>query len=100
LIKQWLNKLEGSKWSDKGELWLDPEGNVADKYVRESAITSGAINYTWSYENETQEGSFTLNDNGTVWTDSWQSKLSEGPDGSLVLQMTNITPWGEDGRAE
>lgn len=29
----------------------------------------------------------------------WQSKLSERPDGSLVLQMTNITPWGEDGRA-
>ena len=29
----------------------------------------------------------------------WQSKLSERPDGSLVLQMTNITPWGEEGRA-
>ncbi|MEH6452866.1 MAG: hypothetical protein V7782_07470 [Psychromonas sp.] len=29
----------------------------------------------------------------------WQSKLSERPDGKLVLQMTNITPWGEDGRA-
>jgi len=29
----------------------------------------------------------------------WQSKLSERPDCSLVLQMTNITPWGEDGRA-
>lgn len=29
----------------------------------------------------------------------WQSKLSERPDGSLVFQMTNITPWGEDGRA-
>jgi hypothetical protein len=29
----------------------------------------------------------------------WRSKLSERPDGSLVLQMTNITPWGEEGRA-
>jgi len=29
----------------------------------------------------------------------WQSKLSERPDGTLVLQMTNITPWGEEGRA-
>ena len=29
----------------------------------------------------------------------WRSRLSERPDGSLVLQMTNITPWGEEGRA-
>lgn len=29
----------------------------------------------------------------------WRSNLAERPDGSLVLQMTNITPWGEEGRA-
>lgn len=29
----------------------------------------------------------------------WQSKLTELPDGTLVLQMTNIAPWGEEGRA-
>lgn len=29
----------------------------------------------------------------------WRSKLSERPDESLVLQMTNIAPWGEEGRA-
>lgn len=29
----------------------------------------------------------------------WRSKLSERPDGSLILQMTNIAPWGEEGRA-
>ncbi|MEM9805119.1 MAG: hypothetical protein AAF959_07540 [Cyanobacteria bacterium P01_D01_bin.56] len=29
----------------------------------------------------------------------WCSKLSQRPDGSLVLQMTNIAPWGEEGRA-
>lgn len=29
----------------------------------------------------------------------WQSKLSERPDGTLVLQMTNFAPWGEEGRA-
>lgn len=29
----------------------------------------------------------------------WQSKLFELPDGSLVLQMTNVTPWGEEGWA-
>lgn len=30
---------------------------------------------------------------------AWRSKLSERPDASLVLQMTNITPWAEEGRA-
>lgn len=29
----------------------------------------------------------------------WRIKLSQRPDESLVLQMTNITPWGEEGRA-
>ena len=29
----------------------------------------------------------------------WQSKLTKRPDETLVLQMTNIAPWGEEGRA-
>jgi len=29
----------------------------------------------------------------------WRSKLSKRPNGDLVLQMTNIAPWGEEGRA-
>ena len=29
----------------------------------------------------------------------WRIKLAERPDGALVLQMTNIAPWGEEGRA-
>ena len=29
----------------------------------------------------------------------WRTKLVERTDGSLVLQMTNIAPWGEEGRA-
>jgi hypothetical protein len=29
----------------------------------------------------------------------WESKLTERPDDSLVLQMTNIAPWGEEDRA-
>ncbi len=29
----------------------------------------------------------------------WRSKLSERPNGDLVLQMTNLSPWGEEGRA-
>ncbi|MDB9529369.1 hypothetical protein PN498_25485 [Oscillatoria sp. CS-180] len=34
---------------------------------------------------------------GPDW--GWRSKLSQRPDNSLVLQMTNIAPWGEEGRA-
>lgn len=34
---------------------------------------------------------------GPDW--GWRSQLSQRPDGSLVLQMTNIAPWGEEGRA-
>lgn len=29
----------------------------------------------------------------------WRTVLSERPSGELVLQMTNITPWGEEARA-
>jgi len=47
-------------------------------------------------------GLFTVEHSYTVpsspdW--AWRSKLSERPDGDLVLQMTNLTPWGEEGRA-
>ena len=132
-MKQWLTKSAGTKWTGNGELWLDPEGNNADQYNCNLNIEAGAIYYSWVYENETKNGSFTFNESGAIWQDSWhqkdatqcsnlpdalgiftihhtyavpdtpswgwQSKLSERPDGSLVLQMTNITPWGEDGRA-
>ena len=29
----------------------------------------------------------------------WRSQLSQRPSQELILQMTNITPWGEEGRA-
>jgi len=133
MIKPRLNKLKGSKWSGRGELWLDPEGNNAELYDCKLVIDSTEIHYTWLYESDTQKGSFTFTEKGAIWVDSWHqaksvqcknaaetesifnvshhyevpenpnwgwlSKLSERPDGSLVLQMTNITPWGEDGRA-
>jgi hypothetical protein len=34
---------------------------------------------------------------GPDW--GWRSVLSLRDGGELVLQMTNVTPWGEDGRA-
>ena len=34
---------------------------------------------------------------GPDW--GWRIKLSQRPDQSIILQMTNIAPWGEEGRA-
>jgi len=34
---------------------------------------------------------------GEEW--GWRIALCRRPDGTLVLQMTNVTPWGEEGRA-
>lgn len=34
---------------------------------------------------------------GPPW--GWRITLSHRPTGELVLQMTNVTPWGEEGRA-
>ena len=133
MINNWLTELAGTKWTGNGELWLDPEGNNAEKFNCELKVEADVLYYSWSYENEIKKGSFTFNESGAAWKDSWhqkkpvqclhvpdalgiftihysysvpdnpnwgwQSKLSERPDGSLVLQMTNITPWGEDGRA-
>jgi hypothetical protein len=34
---------------------------------------------------------------GPDW--GWRTTLSQRPSGELVLQMVNVTPWGEHGRA-
>ncbi|MBE9103159.1 DUF1579 family protein [filamentous cyanobacterium LEGE 07170] len=133
MLQSWLTEFQGSEWKGKAELWLDPAGNDVDVSECTLAIKPGVVSYTWAYEGETQTGSFTFDDSGTTWTDSWhqpepvhcaslsgawgiftvqhsystpsspdwgwRSKLSQRPDGSLVLQMTNIAPWGEEGRA-
>lgn len=133
MVKQLLSKLAGTNWAGKGELWLDPEGNKANLFDCQLQIENGVIHYTWAYEGEAKKGSFTFNENGASWVDSWhqpepvncteiadvwglftlrhtydvpsnpswgwQSKLTERPDGSLILQMINIAPWGEEARA-
>jgi hypothetical protein len=69
--KQWLANLDGSLWAGKGELWLDSDGNNADLYDCQLQVENKVINYTWSYENETKIGSYTFNDDGAIWVDSW-----------------------------
>jgi len=130
---KWLDDLQATEWTGTGELWLDPEGNKEDRYDCSLRFEPDSLHYTWSYEGQTKEGSFTFNEDGAVWIDSWhqpdpakcaivpkvwglftvehsyevpsspswgwRSKLSERPNGELALQMTNIAPWGEEGRA-
>jgi hypothetical protein len=53
-----------------------------------------AVASSWSIVDV--EGTYSAGD-GTDW--AWRISLSQRPGGELVLQMTNITPWGERGRA-
>ena len=64
MIKKWLAKLAGTTWKGKGELWLDPEGNSAELYDSELKIASDSISYSWIFEGEVKNGSFTFNENG------------------------------------
>ena len=73
-----FDELVGTRWTGTGELWLDPEGNEAKRCECTIAVPAG---------------------DGPPW--GWRTKLSlraMGGEG-LVLQMTNIAPWGESGRA-
>jgi hypothetical protein len=70
----------GTTWSDS---WHQPEP-VQCEYIQEAW---GLFTVGYSYAVPS----------GPNW--GWRSKLSQRPDGSLVLQMTNIAPWGEEGRA-
>ncbi len=133
MAAQWLAKFVGTEWTGSGELWLDPEGNTVDRCDCTLRIEADALHYTWSYQGQTKEGSFTFDEGGATWTDSWhqpeptkclnvpdawglftvehtyqvpsspawgwRTKLSERPNGDLVLQMANLAPWGEEGRA-
>ena len=71
---------EALHWKDS---WHQPEGVAL-------ALVSGhgsLIAAEYSYSAGT----------GPDW--HWRIKLAERPDGTLVLQMTNIAPWGEEARA-
>ncbi len=133
MANKWFSKYQARQWVGTGELWLDPEGNSVIRYDCSLEFESDALHYTWSYEGQARQGSFTFNEDGALWSDTWhqpnptqcaevanawglftvehsydvpsnpswgwRSKLSERPNGDLILQMTNIAPWGEEGRA-
>ena len=71
MAAQWLAKFVGTEWTGSGELWLDPEGNTVDRCDCTLRIEADALHYTWSYQGQTKEGSFTFDEGGATWTDSW-----------------------------
>ena len=77
-----LNDLAGTRWQGRGELWLDPLGDQAAVCDCTLAVQDGAVTYHWSHESTPHTGTLALR-----------------PTGELVLQMTNVAPWGEEVRA-
>jgi hypothetical protein len=76
-----LSRVEaGLHWKDS---WHQAEGVVLTSVPGHGALTAGEYSYP--------AGS------GPDW--HWRIKLAQRPDDSLVLQMTNIAPWGEEARA-
>ena len=71
---------DGASWTDS---WHQPEP------ARCVAVPEawGLFTVTYTYEVPSNP----------PW--GWRTTLSERPDGNLVLQMTNLAPWGEEGRA-
>ncbi len=80
-------KKEFFKFSENGASWLDNWHQSKSVNCTELTNVWGLFTLTHSYE-------VSLN---PYW--GWQSKLTQRPDGSLILQLTNIAPWGEEGRA-
>jgi len=74
-------------WTDAGLVWKDtwhqPENVLLRPLPRHGGLLAGAYSYPAG--------------DGPDW--HWRVNLAQRPDGTLVLQMTNIAPWGEEARA-
>lgn len=79
----------------RGSFSFDRSGVTwVDTWHQQSPVKCADVDGAW--------GLFTVSheyDTPAMPNWGWRSKLSERPDGSLILQMTNIAPWGEEGRA-
>ncbi len=75
-----LSDSGGAPWSDS---WHQPEPTEC----RLVAGARGLFAFEYSYQDA----------GGVDW--GWRMGLSQRPTGELVLQMTIIAPWGEEGRA-
>lgn len=71
---------EGLQWKDS---WHQPETVALALVPGHGSLVAAEYSYAAG--------------TGPDW--HWRIKLAERPDGALVLQMTNIAPWGEEARA-
>ena len=112
----WLDPAGNEAYLYDCTLQLSPQ-SIDYEWVYEGVTKRGAFTFSgerptwvdsWHQPTITQctridaWGLFTLHNTYDVPSNpawGWRSKLSERPTGELVLQMTNITPWGEEGRA-
>ncbi len=80
----------------EGKLALRSGGaDFTDTFHSASAMACRAAPSTWALVDVL--GTYEAG-GGPPW--GWRITVSQRPhSGELVLQMTNITPWGEDGRA-
>ncbi len=91
IIYTWIHEGE----TKKGNFTINESGGSwVDSWHQPEAVKCTDVSGAW--------GLFTFKHiyevpSSPSW--GWQSKLTERPDGSLILQMTNIAPWGEEGRA-
>ncbi len=74
-------------FNENGAIWVDSWHQPTAANCINVAGTWGLFTVKYTYEVPSHPN----------W--GWQNKLTERPDGTLVLQMTNIAPWGEEGRA-
>jgi hypothetical protein len=86
-VYQGAEKTGELRWKDDALSWCD-SWHQPDCVSLTSVPGHGSIVAAeYSYEAGT----------GPDW--HWRIKIAERPDGALVLQMTNIAPWGEETRA-
>ncbi len=71
---------DGLRWHDS---WHQPAPVALTPVAGHGALLAGEYSY--------------LAGSGPDW--HWRIKLVQRPDDTLVLQMTNIAPWGEEARA-
>ena len=87
-------------WSHEGKpnqgtiTLRDPGAVWSDTWHQPQAMSCSAVPDSWGLLD--LRYSYPV-PGGPDW--GWRILLSRRPRGELVLQMTNVTPWGEEGRA-
>lgn len=88
------------RWSHEGtphtgKLALRPDGaDFTDSFHSSTPMAFVNVANRWGLVDVF--GTYPAPD-GPAW--GWRIILAHRPTGELVLQMTNVTPWGEEGRA-